>query len=346
MSMLFPIKKAKTYPCVMHCKLRNTEKLSVLLCSKAVEQGVEGKLLHTIHKSVEEGGLGLDNVRVSKCKDTGKVAISTLYGHASDMMINNGEVLCGLCGESNMKRVAGDKAKLGDSDPLKKTKQQLLHFFQQPHMLIFLANTNTDINQASKEDMQQTYLDATEGHVCGGSCGYLGTAMQFKHRDDAILMQAAEWCLMCSATYDKQQVSVLRAQRLDKAWLAAHLKPKPGCVFFCPISMESYTWTGRQNDVTQIWRLWGLIDARLRQLTALTDAEIDTLEANIDKFGVLFLAVYGAENVTAYIHIMCCHMVNILRGMNYKSLGIYANQGVECAHKEIRQLLNFTARGE
>ena len=65
----------------------------------------------------------------------------------------------------------------------------------------------------------------------------------------------------------------------------------------------------------------------------------------MDRFGLLFKEIYGNANVTAYIHMTCCHAVPMLRNQPCKSLGIHANQGAEAAHKSIRQLLNFTARG-
>ena len=49
---------------------------------------------------------------------------------------------------------------------------------------------------------------------------WLERAKYLKLQKAAILMQAAERCLMCSASYDKEKMACLRAQRLAKAWLA------------------------------------------------------------------------------------------------------------------------------
>jgi hypothetical protein len=49
---------------------------------------------------------------------------------------------------------------------------------------------------------------------------WLERAAYQRLRNAAILMQAAERCLVCSASYDKEKLALLRAQRLAKAWLA------------------------------------------------------------------------------------------------------------------------------
>ena len=49
---------------------------------------------------------------------------------------------------------------------------------------------------------------------------WLERAKYLRLKNAAILMQAAERCLMCSASYDKEKLALLRAQRLAKAWLA------------------------------------------------------------------------------------------------------------------------------
>ena len=287
-SLIFPIPKHKTFFCCMHNKLRITEKLTCLLCAKAVELNVAEPLLQTIHKPVEQGGLGLDNVRIKKESDTGKVSVSTLYGRASDLFIANGEALAGLSGESNYKRVAGDLHKYGPTDPTSKTIQQIKKW---------ATTKGVQINsQASKEELLGVYLDHTEGHVCSGNCQHL-------------------------------------------------LLDSGGNYFSCPISLHSYTHTNRLTQVKRIWHLWQHIDSKLRQIKPLLDPEIQLLEQQINEFGDLYVEVYGEQNVTAYIHITCCHAVKMIHAQECKSLGIHCNQGVEHAHKYIRQLLNFTARG-
>merc|ERR1719478_1241220 len=49
---------------------------------------------------------------------------------------------------------------------------------------------------------------------------WLERAKYLRLRNAAILMQAAERCLMCSSSYDKEKLALLRAQRLAKAWMA------------------------------------------------------------------------------------------------------------------------------
>ena len=47
---------------------------------------------------------------------------------------------------------------------------------------------------------------------------WLERAAYIRLRNAAILMQAAERCLMRSASYDKEKLALLRAQRLSEAW--------------------------------------------------------------------------------------------------------------------------------
>merc|ERR1711924_340920 len=49
---------------------------------------------------------------------------------------------------------------------------------------------------------------------------WLERSKYLRLRNAAILMQAAERCLLCSSSYDKEKLALLRAQRLAKAWLA------------------------------------------------------------------------------------------------------------------------------
>ena len=49
---------------------------------------------------------------------------------------------------------------------------------------------------------------------------WLERAKYLRLKNAAILMQAAERCLMCSASFDKEKLALLRAQRLAKVWLA------------------------------------------------------------------------------------------------------------------------------
>ena len=55
-------------------------------------------------------------------------------------------------------------------------------------------------------------------HACVKA--WLERAKYLRLKNAAILMQAAERCLMCSASFDKEKLALLRAQRLSKAWLA------------------------------------------------------------------------------------------------------------------------------
>jgi hypothetical protein len=123
------------------------------------------------------------------------------------------------------------------------------------------------------------------------------------------------------------------------------LSPGNNGILVCEISGESYTHTGRLELVKELWRKWAAVDSKLRQIEPVSEADIDQLEVDVDRFGLLFKEIYGNANVTAYIHMTCCHAVPMLRNQPCKSLGIHANQGAEAAHKSIRQLLNFTARG-
>ena len=66
----------------------------------------------------------------------------------------------------------------------------------------------------------RTYILVWEKAELIQAMAWLERAAYIRLRNAAILMQAAERCLMCSASYDKEKLALLRAQRLSKAWLA------------------------------------------------------------------------------------------------------------------------------
>ena len=121
------------------------------------------------------------------------------------------------------------------------------------------------------------------------------------------------------------------------------LEHQPDGSLKCPHSLHAFTFTGRANDVQTIWRLWGEIDALLRQLEPLTPGQITAGDAALKQFGDLYVQTYGAENVTDYVHMIVCHAVSFWQ--EHGCTGMHANQGAEAAHKIIRQTINHTARG-
>merc|ERR1719440_272971 len=66
---------------------------------------------------------------------------------------------------------------------------------------------------------------------------WLERAKYLRLRNAAILMQAAERCLLCSSSYDKEKLALLRAQRLAKAWLA---RKQYGRAIAASIAMQAY----------------------------------------------------------------------------------------------------------
>jgi hypothetical protein len=144
----------------------------------------------------------------------------------------------------------------------------------------------------------------------------------------------------------------LRAQYMGETSHAAcpitgvGLSPHPiqGEVLYqCPVTLHTYRLTNRLRDVQQLWKLWREVDGHLRQVETLNEQQLGRSKTAIDMFGALFLKLYSATNVTCYIHIICCHAHALL--LKHGSIGPHMNQGVEAAHKIIRQMLNFTSRG-
>ena len=53
--------------------------------------------------------------------------------------------------------------------------------------------------------------------------------------------------------------------------------------------------------------------------------------------------LHGSSAVTCYVHIVACHSPTLLETVG--SIGLYANQGAENAHKDLRRGLQHTSRG-
>lgn len=280
---LLPIPKSRTIICVLHAKLRITEKLLTLLACDAVELDKKNELLQACVEA------GIRNLRINTPDDTHKkLSISTLYGKPCDSAIEKAANLVAASGLSNYKRIAANEQAFGPAD---------LHKKDTKHLQRWLTEKGATYPKgAKKEQLQKLYLQHTNNQP---------------------------------ATPHHQ------------------LQQKPGhnhtSTYFCPIHLLEYTYTGRLTKTQEIWQVWGEVNGYLRRLEPLSTVELELARQKIDRFGELFLDLYTESNVTCYIHIICSHAHALLK--LHGSLGAYANQGVEAAHKLIRQKLNFTQRG-
>ena len=65
----------------------------------------------------------------------------------------------------------------------------------------------------------------------------------------------------------------------------------------------------------------------LRSHTALKEEEVDDLSIKIDDWLINFLDVYQRKNVTPYIHLLSCHIIEFVR--KYGTLAPFSQQGLE-----------------
>ena len=66
------------------------------------------------------------------------------------------------------------------------------------------------------------------------------------------------------------------------------------------------------------------------------------LQTNLDRFGELWVSLFGEHSVTCYVHILICHSVASLR--LHGNLGQFSNSGLESFHKVTKWMLNETNR--
>ena len=111
----------------------------------------------------------------------------------------------------------------------------------------------------------------------------------------------------------------------------------------CKTSSYNYAVTNDLCTVLRIWKAFGKVNKVIRQLDPVTEAEIEEHEQDLEEFGEAFIKQYDGCAVTCYVHMICCHSAMLLK--RHGSIGMFANQGAEAAHKLIRQKLNHTGRG-
>ena len=116
-----------------------------------------------------------------------------------------------------------------------------------------------------------------------------------------------------------------------------------GDVVRCPVSGYRYNKTNDLSATLRVWEAFSKVNIVLRQLEQVTPEQLAQYEIDVGEFGEAFVAQYSNTGVTCYIHMIVCHSVQLIR--QHGSIGVFANQGVEAAHKLIRQKLNRSARG-
>ena len=72
------------------------------------------------------------------------------------------------------------------------------------------------------------------------------------------------------------------------------------------------------------------------------EAKLAVLEQALDKFGSNWKTLFGDNSVACYMHILCCHSVQLVK--MHGNLGSFSNSGLETFHKVMKWLLNKTNR--
>jgi hypothetical protein len=84
-------------------------------------------------------------------------------------------------------------------------------------------------------------------------------------------------------------------------------------------------------DLRRLFHNWTKIIKTLEYTHDVTQTEQATLKGQLKEFGTLWKTVIGSRHVTAYVHIVVCHSIQLLQC--HGSIGRYAQQGFEAAHK-------------
>lgn len=81
------------------------------------------------------------------------------------------------------------------------------------------------------------------------------------------------------------------------------------------------------SSILMFWKeLTGLLDT----LDDLSDSEIDHIKVKIGKFSEEYLKAFGHKYWTPYLHIFCCHTIEILQ--KHRNLAKFSQQGFEAVH--------------
>lgn len=81
---------------------------------------------------------------------------------------------------------------------------------------------------------------------------------------------------------------------------------------------------------------------RVVRMRATAQEQLDTLQAQCNEFGQLWLDTIGDERVSAYVHLIACHATPLME--KHKSLGKFSNSVIESFHKLVRFYYQRTAR--
>ena len=113
-------------------------------------------------------------------------------------------------------------------------------------------------------------------------------------------------------------------------------------IWKCPESGMSYNYTGDRAATMRVWEAFQKVNVVLRQLEPVSQEQLTQYETDLAEFGEAHVEQYNSTAVTCYVHIIVCHSVQLIKA--HGSIGVFANQGVEAAHKLIRQKLNRSNR--
>ena len=70
--------------------------------------------------------------------------------------------------------------------------------------------------------------------------------------------------------------------------------------------------------------------------------KLSDLERSINRFGELWVQLYGKLAVTPYVHLICAHAAQLVK--LHGSLGDFSNSGLESFHKVVKWMLCKTSR--
>lgn len=86
------------------------------------------------------------------------------------------------------------------------------------------------------------------------------------------------------------------------------------------------TFAAGDEPLQELWIKWG----EILTLSKSTTPNIPQLRKTVTKWSLLFLKVYGHDNVTPYIHIICSHWADLMD--LHGNLTEFSQEGFEGAH--------------
>ena len=352
--------------CILHCKLRIIgDTLVQKLCWYAVDNRCKEALVGYMQEHIAENfKINMTTKKSSSRDETTKLECSSLIGNKCDKFVSEQHFpeICNIAGLSNQEREISDsfdgvatqcRAIKDDGCRCTKNKLNIGNFCQQ-HQNMVADNNSPSLTTSFTSNPQITLVTT--------------------HHLDEILELAAMWRLFYPAlksnidfytndvyvetkSLKRDPCRILRL-REEQVEYTEHQEGIPENLRMLDFGSDCDYDSSSDNDFYDVMthtksNLSGtakVIDPEHPHCghdypvicVVDKDDKATEIEKAVERFGELWLGLFGEHSVTCYVHILCCHSIKLLK--IHKNLGQFSNSGLESFHKVIKWMLNKTNR--